>query len=98
MAEISMELMHEIMKDIRASQRLTEERFEETRSDSLAQRTMMQSLRQEMLAIHQSMNGIYLSLTRIGRDVKTIQSRLELADAPSSHIDPPNGTPSGVVS
>jgi septal ring factor EnvC (AmiA/AmiB activator) len=83
MAEVSNELMLEVLKAVQARLEQVDGKIDEGRQETQALKTQMQGMRQEMLGIHQELSGIHATLVRHEHRLDRIGERLELNDVPS---------------
>jgi predicted nucleic acid-binding Zn-ribbon protein len=73
MAEISSELLHEILKDIQARLGRVEDNTRETKAE-------LSSIRGHMLSIETDVNNIYRKIDRQTERLERIERRLELRE------------------
>ncbi|MBH0236905.1 hypothetical protein [Methylobrevis albus] len=74
MAEVSNELLYEVLKAIRGDVATARSEIREVKNE-------LQAIRGHMLATHQDVANIYAILGEQGRQVDRINRRLDLADA-----------------
>ncbi len=83
MAEVTNELMYEVLKAVQVRLEQVDGKADESKRDMQALRTEMLGIRQELLGIHQELGGIHATLIRHETRLDRIEQRLELSDAPS---------------
>jgi hypothetical protein len=83
MAEVTNELMYEILKPIQARLEQVDGKADENKHDMQAMRTQMLGIHHDLLSIHQELGGIHATLVRHENRLDRIERRLELSDAPS---------------
>jgi hypothetical protein len=76
MAEISTELLYEVLKTIQVRLAGVDGKVDELKHD-------MQAMRSHMIGIQQEISGIHATLVRHELRLDRIERRLELTDAPS---------------
>jgi hypothetical protein len=76
MAEISTELLYEVLKSIQVRLAGVDGKIDELKHD-------MQAMRSPMIGIQQEISGIHATLVRHEHRLDRIERRLELTDAPS---------------
>jgi septal ring factor EnvC (AmiA/AmiB activator) len=84
MADVTNELMYEIMKAMQARLEQVDGKADESKHDMMALRTQMIGLHQDLLSIHQELGGIHATLVRHEHRLDRIERRLDLTDAPAS--------------
>jgi predicted nucleic acid-binding Zn-ribbon protein len=76
MAEVSTELLYEVLKSIQTRLAGVDGKIDELKHD-------MQAMRSHMIGVQQEISGIHATLVRHEIRLDRIESRLELTDAPS---------------
>lgn len=76
MAEVSAELVYEVLKSMRARLAGVDGKIDELKQD-------MQAMRSHMIGLQQEISGIHSTLVRHEQRLDRIERRLELTDAPS---------------
>jgi len=84
MADISGELIHEILKAIQARLEQVDGKVDENKHDMQSLRTQIVGIHHDLLSIHQELGGIHATLIRHEQRLDRIDRRLELNDAPTS--------------
>jgi hypothetical protein len=75
MAEVTNELMYEVLKSLQARLAEVDGKVDELKHE-------MQAFRTHLIGIHQDMSGIHSILVRHEHRLERIERRLELTDAP----------------
>ena len=83
MADISNELIYEVLKSVQARLAQVDGKADENKSDMMALRTQMNSINHNLLSIHQELGGMHATLIRHEQRLDRIERRLELSDVPS---------------
>lgn len=76
MAEISAELVYEVLKSMQTRLAGVDGKIDELKQD-------MQAMRSHMIGLQQEISGIHSTLVRHEQRLDRIERRLELTDAPS---------------
>ena len=84
MAEVTNELMFEVLKAMQARLAQVDGKIDELKQEMQASRTSQIALRQEITGVHQELSGIHATLVRHEGRLDRIERRLELNDAPAS--------------
>ena len=84
MADISNELIYEVLKSVQGRLAQVDGKADENKSDMLALRTQITSIHHDLLSIHHEVGGIHATLIRHEQRLDRIERRLELSDAPAS--------------
>jgi septal ring factor EnvC (AmiA/AmiB activator) len=84
MAEVTNELMFEVLKAVQARLEQVDGKVDEGKQDSQALRSQMLAVRQELIGIHQELAGIHSTLIRHEHRLDRIDRRLEITDSPAS--------------
>lgn len=83
MAEISNELIYEVLKSVQERLAQVDGKADENKSGMMALRTQMNSINHNLLSIHQELGGVHAKLVRHEQRLDRIEPRLELSDVPS---------------
>jgi hypothetical protein len=81
MADISNELIYEVLKSVPARLTQVDGTADENKSDMLALRTQITSIHHDLLSIHHELGGVHGTLIRHEQRLDRIERRLELNDA-----------------
>jgi len=84
MAEISNELIYEVLKSLQARLAQVDGKLDENKSEMLALRTQITSIHHDLLSIHQELGGIHTTLIRHEQRLDRIDRRLEINEVPTS--------------
>jgi len=84
MADVSSELMFEVLKAVQARLEQVDGKADENKQDMMAMRTQLVSIHHDLLSIHQELGGIHATLVRHESRLDRIERRLELTDSPAS--------------
>jgi septal ring factor EnvC (AmiA/AmiB activator) len=84
MAEISNELIYEVLKSLQARLAQVDGKLDENKSGMLALRTQITSIHHDLLSIHQELGGIHTTLIRHEQRLDRIDRRLEINEVPTS--------------
>jgi predicted nucleic acid-binding Zn-ribbon protein len=82
-AEVSNELLYEILRAMQARLAQVDGKADENKIDMMALRTQMNAINHNLLAIHQELGGVHTTLIRHEQRLDRIEHRLELHDAPA---------------
>ena len=82
MADVTAELMFEIMKSIQARLAQVDGKIDELKQEMQASRTSQNGIRHEITSVFQEVSGIHTTLVRHEGRLDRIERRLELSDAP----------------
>ncbi len=83
MAEVTSELMYEVLKAIQARLEQVDGKADESKHDSQALRTQMPGIHHDLLSIHQELGGIHATLVRHEGRLDRIERRFDIVDAPA---------------
>ena len=84
MAEVTNELMYEILKPVQARLEQLDGKADENKHDMQAVRSQILGLHHDLLSIHQELGGMHATLIRHENRLDRIDRRLELSDAPTA--------------
>ena len=84
MADVTLELMFEVLKSVQARLAQVDGRVDELKQEMQASRTSQNGIRQEITSVFQEISGIHATLVRYEGRLGRIEKRLELTDAPTS--------------
>jgi hypothetical protein len=84
MADISNELIYEVLKSVQFRVVQVDGKADENKGDMLALRTQITSIHHDLLSIHHELGGVHATLIRHEQRLDRIERRLELSDAPAS--------------
>jgi septal ring factor EnvC (AmiA/AmiB activator) len=84
MAEISNELIYDVLKSVQARLAQVDGKVDENKSEMLALRTQITSIHHDLLSIHQELGGIHATLIRHEQRLDRIDHRLEINEVPTS--------------
>jgi hypothetical protein len=84
MADISNELIYEVLKSVQARLVQVDGKADENKNDMLALATQITSVHHDALSIHHELGGVHATLIRHEQRLDPIERRLELNDAPAS--------------
>jgi len=82
MAEVTAELIFEVLKSVQARLAQVDGKIDEMKQEMLALRTSQNAARQEITSVFQEISGVHATLVRHEGRLDRIERRLELADAP----------------
>jgi septal ring factor EnvC (AmiA/AmiB activator) len=83
MAEVTADLMFEILKSVQARLAQVDGKIDEFKQEMQASRTSQNGIRQEITSVFQEISGIHATLVRYEGRLDRIERRLELNDAPT---------------
>jgi septal ring factor EnvC (AmiA/AmiB activator) len=83
MADVTLELMFEVLKSVQARLAQVDGRVDELKQEMQASRTSQNGIRQEITSVFQEISGIHATLVRYEGRLGRIEKRLELTDAPT---------------
>jgi hypothetical protein len=81
MADVTPELMFEVLESVQARLAQVDGKADENKSDMLALRTQITSIHHDLLSIHHELGGMHGTLIRHEQRLDCIERRLELSDA-----------------
>ena len=84
MAEVTNELMYEILKPVQARLEQLDGKADENKHDMQAVRSQILGLHHDLLSIHQELGGMHATSIRHENRLDRIERRLELSDAPTA--------------
>lgn len=82
MAEVTTELLFEVLKAVQARLAQVDGKIDELKQEMQASRTSQNGIRQEITSVFQEISGIHATLVRHEGRLDRIEHRLELAPAP----------------
>ena len=83
MADVTAELMFEVVKSIQARLAQVDGKIDELKPEVQASRISQNGIRQEITSVFQEISGIHATLVRHEGRLDRIENRLELSDAPT---------------
>lgn len=83
MADVTNELMYEVLKAIQTRLEQVDGKADENKQDMQALRTQMLGIHHDLLSIHQELGGVHTTLVRHEARLDRIERRLGLIDAPA---------------
>ena len=83
MAEVSSELIYEVLKAIQARQAQMEGKLDENNSNMLALKYQITAIHHDLLGIHSELGSMHATLIRHEHRLDRIEHRLELNETPS---------------
>jgi uncharacterized coiled-coil DUF342 family protein len=83
MAEVTPELMFEVLKSFQARLAQVDGKIDELKQEMQASRTSQNGIRQEITGVFQEISGIHATLVRLEGRPDRIETRLELNDVPT---------------
>jgi septal ring factor EnvC (AmiA/AmiB activator) len=83
MADVTPELMFEVLKSLQAQLAQVDGKLDELKQEMQASRTSQNGIRQEITSVFQEVSGIHATLVRHEGRMDRIERRLELSDAPT---------------
>jgi septal ring factor EnvC (AmiA/AmiB activator) len=83
MADVTPELMFEILRSMQARLAQIDGKIDELKQEMQASRTSQNGIRQEITAIFQEIAGVHATLVRHETRLDRIERRFELNDAPT---------------
>lgn len=83
MAEVTPELMFEVLKSVQARLAQVDGKIDELKQEMQAARTSQNGIRQEITSVFQEISGIHATLVRHEGRLDRIETRLELSDVPT---------------
>jgi septal ring factor EnvC (AmiA/AmiB activator) len=84
MADVTMELMFEVLKSVQARLAQVDGKIDELTQATQALRTSQIGIRQEITSVFQEISGVHATLVRHEGRLDRIEKRLELSEAPHS--------------
>ena len=83
MAEVTAELIFEVLKSVQARLAQVDGKIDELKQEMQPSRTSQNGIRQEITSVFQEVSGIHATLVRHEGRLDRIERRLELSDAPN---------------
>jgi septal ring factor EnvC (AmiA/AmiB activator) len=83
MADVTPELMFEVLKAVQARLAQLDGKFDEFNQRMQASQTSQNAMRQEITGVYQELLGVHATLVRQEGRLDRIERRLELNDAPA---------------
>jgi chromosome segregation ATPase len=83
MAEVSLELMFEVLKSLQTRLGQVDGKVDELKQEMQASRTSQNAMRQEITGVYQEILAVHATLVRHEGRLDRIERRLELNDAPA---------------
>jgi septal ring factor EnvC (AmiA/AmiB activator) len=83
MADVTPELMFEVLKSIQARLVQVDGKIDELKQEMQASRTSQNGIRQEITSVFEEISGVHKTLVRYENRLDRIEQRLELNDAPT---------------
>ena len=83
MAEVTADLIFEILKSVQARLAQVDGKIDELKQEMQASRTSQNGIRQEITSVFQEISGIHATMVRHEGRLDRIERRLELNDAPT---------------
>jgi septal ring factor EnvC (AmiA/AmiB activator) len=83
MADVTLELMFEVLKPVQARLAQVDGKIDELKQEMQASRTAQNGMRQEITSVFEEISGIHKTLIRHEDRLDRIERRLELNDAPT---------------
>ena len=84
MADVTMELMFEVLKSVQARLAQVDGKIDELTQATQALRTSQIGIRQEITSVFQEISGVHATLVRHEGSLDRIEKRLELSEVPHS--------------
>jgi len=84
MADVTMELMFEVLKSVQARLAQVDGKVDELTQATQALRTSQIGIRQEITSVFQEISGVHATLVRHEGRLDRIEKRLELSEVPHS--------------
>lgn len=84
MADVTLELMLEVLKPLQARFAQVDGKIDELKQEIQASRTSQNGIRQEITSVFQEISGVRATLVRHEGRLDRIERRLELNEAPTS--------------
>jgi septal ring factor EnvC (AmiA/AmiB activator) len=83
MAEVTMELMYEVLKSVQARQAQMDGKIDELKYEMQASRLSVNAVHHQITGVQTEIAAIHATLIRHEHRLDRIEHRLELSDAPS---------------
>ena len=84
MADVTMELMFEVLKSVQARLAQVDGKIDELTQATHALRTSQIGIRQEITSVFQEISGVHATLVRHEGRLDRVEKRLELSEVPHS--------------
>jgi len=84
MADVTMELVFEVLKSVQARLAQVDGKIDELTQATQALRTSQIGIRQEITSVFQEISGVHATLVRHEGRLDRIEKRLELSEVPHS--------------
>ncbi len=84
MADVTTELLFEVLKAMQARLAQVDGKIDELKQEMQASRTSQNGIRQEITSVFQEISGVHATLVRHEGRLDRIERRLELSDVPTS--------------
>ena len=84
MAEVTAELVFEVLRAVQARLAQVDGKIDELKQEMQASRTSQNGIRQEITSVFQEISGVHATLVRHEGRLERIERRLELNDAHTS--------------
>jgi septal ring factor EnvC (AmiA/AmiB activator) len=84
MADVTMELMFDVLKSVQARLAQVDGKIDELTQATQALRTSQIGIRQEITSVFQEISGVHATLVRHEGRLDRIEKRLELSEVPHS--------------
>jgi len=82
MADVTAELMFEVLRSVQARLAQVDGKIDELKQEMQASRTSQNGIRHEITSVFQEISGVHATLIRHEGRLDRIERRLELSDAP----------------
>jgi uncharacterized coiled-coil DUF342 family protein len=83
MADVTPELMYEVLKSVQARLGQVDGKLDELKQEMQASRTAQNDIRQEIASVFEEISGVHKTLIRPEDRLDRIERRLELHDTPT---------------
>jgi septal ring factor EnvC (AmiA/AmiB activator) len=83
MADVTPELMFEVLKSVQSRLAQVDGKIDELKQEMQASRMSQNGIRQEITSVFQKVSGIHATLVRHEGWLDRIEARLELSDVPT---------------
>jgi septal ring factor EnvC (AmiA/AmiB activator) len=83
MADVTPELMYEVLKSVQARLGQVDGKLDELKQEMQASRTAQNGIRQEIASVFEEISGVHKTLIRHEDRLDRIERRLELHDTPT---------------
>lgn len=82
MADVTAELMFDVLKSVQAGLAQVDGKIDELKQEMQASRTSQNGIRHEITSVFQEISGVHATLVRHEGRLDRIERRLELSDSP----------------